>query len=93
MNRRGLVSINRMGAGHSSWSKVKQITFVSTADCGCGDWLQTEKHIFWDCKPHEVQRATMMDILSENSKQEYPKSVTELWRLEEKDLCQASFAS
>jgi hypothetical protein len=32
----------------------------------------------------EDQRATMMDILSENSKKEYPKSVTELLRLEEK---------
>jgi hypothetical protein len=26
--------------------------------------------------------ATMMDVLSENSKKEYPKSVTELLRLE-----------
>jgi hypothetical protein len=32
-----------------------------------------------------------MDTLSENSKKEYPKSVTELLRLEEKDLCQAYF--
>jgi hypothetical protein len=30
----------------------------------------------------------MMDILSENSKQEYPKSVTELLRLEEKRFVQ-----
>jgi hypothetical protein len=29
----------------------------------------------------------MMDILSENSKKEYPKSVTELLRLEEKKSC------
>jgi hypothetical protein len=32
----------------------------------------------------------MMDILSENRKKEYPKSVTELLRLEEKYLCKAS---
>jgi hypothetical protein len=31
-----------------------------------------------------------MDILSENSKKEYPKSVTELLMLEEKDLWKAS---
>jgi hypothetical protein len=29
----------------------------------------------------------MMDILSENSKKEYAKSVTELLRLEEKKIC------
>jgi hypothetical protein len=32
--------------------------------------------------------ATMMDILSENSKKEYPKSVTELLSLEEKTFVQ-----
>jgi hypothetical protein len=49
-----------------------------------GDGPQTEEQIFWNCKLYEDQRATMMDILSENSKIEYPKSVTELLRLEEK---------
>jgi hypothetical protein len=39
-------------------------------------------------KLYEDQRATMMDILSENSKKEYPKSVTELLRLEEKRFLQ-----
>jgi hypothetical protein len=29
----------------------------------------------------------MMDILSENSKKEYPKSVAELLRIEEKNIC------
>jgi hypothetical protein len=43
-----------------------------------------EEHIFWDCKLYEKQRATMMVISSENSKKEYPQSVTELLRLEEK---------
>jgi hypothetical protein len=61
---------------------------VTTAECECGDGLQTEEHIFWDCKLYEDQRATMMDILSENSNKEYPKSVTELLRLEEKRFVQ-----
>jgi hypothetical protein len=47
----------------------------------CGDGLQTEEHIFWDCKLHEDQRARVMGIFSDNSKKEYPKSVTELLRL------------
>jgi hypothetical protein len=47
-----------------------------------------EGHIFWDCKLYEDQKATMMDILSANSKKEYPKSVTELLRLEEKRFVQ-----
>jgi hypothetical protein len=62
---------------------------VSTAECECGDELQTEEHFFWDCKLYEDQRATtMMDVLSENSKKKkYSKSVTELSRLEEKKIC------
>jgi hypothetical protein len=58
------------------------------AECECGDGPQTEEHIFWDCKLYEDQRATMMDILSENSKKVYPKSVTEFLRLEEKRFLQ-----
>jgi hypothetical protein len=40
-----------------------------------------------------MQRATIGDILSEHSKKEYPKSVTEPLRLEKKDFCKASVAS
>jgi hypothetical protein len=61
---------------------------VSTAECECGDGLKTEEHILWDCKRYEEQRATMRDILSENNKKDYPKSVTELLRLEEKIFLQ-----
>jgi hypothetical protein len=35
----------------------------------CG--LQTEEHIFWECKQYEEQRATVRDILSGNSKVSY----------------------
>jgi hypothetical protein len=61
---------------------------VSTPECKCGDGLQTENLIFWDCKLYEEQRATMVDILSENRKKEYPKSVTGLLRLEGKIFVQ-----
>jgi hypothetical protein len=65
-----------MRAGHSSpKASLSRYYIVSTAECECGDGLQTEEHIFWDCKLYEDQRATMMDILSENCKTEYPKSV------------------
>jgi hypothetical protein len=60
------------------------INIVSTAECECGDGLQTEEHIFWDCKLYEEQRATM----SENRKKEYPKSVIELFRLGKKIFVQ-----
>jgi hypothetical protein len=53
---------------------LNRFNIVSTAECECGDGPQTEEHIFWDCKLYEDQRATMMDILSENSRKEYPKS-------------------
>jgi hypothetical protein len=61
---------------------------VSTAECECGDGLQTEEHIFCHCKLYEDQRATMMNVLSENSKKEYAKSDTGLSRLEEKRFVQ-----
>jgi hypothetical protein len=61
---------------------------VTTSECEYGDGPQTEDHIFWDCKLYEEQRATMVAILSENGKKEYPKSVTELLRLEEKRFVQ-----
>jgi hypothetical protein len=54
----------------------------------CGDGLQMEEHIFRDCKLYVDQRATMMNILSEKSKKQYPKSVTELLRLEKKRFVQ-----
>jgi hypothetical protein len=57
---------------------------VSTAEYKCGDGLQMEEHVLWDCKLYEDQRATMMGILSENIKKEYSKSVTELLTLDEK---------
>jgi hypothetical protein len=44
-----------------------------------------EEHIFWDCKLHEDGRTTMMDILPEKSKKEYPKSVIELKGSRKKD--------
>jgi hypothetical protein len=80
-----------MGAGHSSLkASLNRFNFLSTAECGCGDGMQTEEYeyIFWDCELYEDQRATVMDILSENCKKEYPKSVTELLRLEEKRFVQ-----
>jgi hypothetical protein len=71
MNRRVFMSINRMRAGHSSLkASLSRFNIVSTAECEFGDGLQTEEHIFWDSKLHEDQRATVMDILSENSKKD-----------------------
>jgi hypothetical protein len=72
-----------MRAGHTSLkARLNRFNIVSTAECECGDGLQTEEHIFWVCKRYEEQRATMRNNLSENSKKEYPKSVTELLSLE-----------
>jgi hypothetical protein len=62
---------------------------VSTTECECGDGLQRKEHIFWDCKLCEDQWATMMDILSENREKEYPKSDTELLRLQGKAFVQS----
>jgi hypothetical protein len=72
MNRCAFVSVNRMRAGHTSLkASLNRFNIVSTAECECGDGLQPEEHIFWECKRYEEQRATMRDILSESSKVSY----------------------
>jgi hypothetical protein len=63
---------------------------VSKAECECGDGLQTEEHTFCVYKLYEDQKATMMAILSESSKKECRKSVTELLKLEVKRLVQGA---
>jgi hypothetical protein len=74
MNRRAFVSISRMRAGHTRLKASPNcFNIVPMSKCERGDGLQTEEHIFWDCKLYEYQRATMMDILSENSKKRVPK--------------------
>jgi hypothetical protein len=84
MYRRAFLSINCMRAGHTNLkARLQRFNLVSTAECECGDRLQTEEHIFWDSKRYEEQRATMRDVLPENSRKVSPKSVTELLRLEE----------
>jgi hypothetical protein len=47
MNRRAFVPINRMRADHTSLkASLNRFNIVSTAECECGDGLQTEVHIF-----------------------------------------------
>jgi hypothetical protein len=70
MNRRAFVS------GHST-IKVNLSIFnaMSSAERTCGDELQPEEHIFWNCKLHEDQRGKMMDIFSENSQLPNKRSI------------------
>jgi hypothetical protein len=77
-----------MTAGHSRFKASFHTVF--TAEYECGDGLQMKEHIFWDCKLYEDKGATMMNILSESRGKEYPKSVTELLRLEEKRFLQGA---
>jgi hypothetical protein len=56
-------------AGHSSLkTSLSRYNIESTAEWECDDGLQAEERIPWDCKLYEDQRATMMDILFEDSK-------------------------
>jgi hypothetical protein len=87
MNRRAFVPINCMRAGHCSLkASLSSFNIVPTAECECGDGLQTEEHIFCDCKLHKNQRATMVDILSENSKKLPEVSFTAL-KFRGKNIC------
>jgi hypothetical protein len=56
-----------MRAGHSSLTaSLSRFDIVSATESEYRDGLGNEEHIIWDCKLYEDQRATMMDILSEN---------------------------
>jgi hypothetical protein len=84
MNRRSFMSINHMTVGHTSLkASLNRFSTASTAECESGDGLQTE-----ECELYKDQGATVMDILSENRKKEYPESVTELLSLEDKRFVQ-----
>jgi hypothetical protein len=49
------LNIHQIGVGHSRLkASLSRFNIVSTAECDCGDGLQTEEHIFWDCKLYEV---------------------------------------
>jgi hypothetical protein len=51
------MSIYHMRAGHSNLkASLSRFNIVSTAECECGDGLQMEEHVFWDCKLYEEQR-------------------------------------
>jgi hypothetical protein len=64
------VSINGMRACHCSLkASLGRFNIVPTAKRECGDGLQTEEHIFWDCKLYE-------DMLSENSKKKRKPKVS-----------------
>jgi hypothetical protein len=46
-----------MIAGHSSLkASLSRFNIASMTECECGDRLQMEKHVFWDCKLYEDQR-------------------------------------
>jgi hypothetical protein len=86
---RTFMSVNHTRAGHCSLeASLSRFNIVPTAECEFGNRLQMEEHIISNCKLYEDHRATVMDILSENSKREYAKSVTEFLRLEEKRFVQ-----
>jgi hypothetical protein len=52
---------------------AKRNHFSLTKSLELGDGLQTNERIFWDCKLYDDERATMMDILSEDSKKKQKK--------------------
>jgi hypothetical protein len=63
------MSINRMRVAHTSLkASLNRFNIASTAECECGDGLQMEERIFWECKLYEEQWATTMAIVREQQK-------------------------
>jgi hypothetical protein len=59
------MNLNCIRAGPTSLkTSLNRFNIVTTAECECVDGVQTEEHIFWDCKLYEDERATIMEILS-----------------------------
>jgi hypothetical protein len=85
-----MVLIDHMRAGHTSLKgSLNRFSIASTAKCEC--FPQMKEHVFWDCKLYEVKRATMIDMLFEESKKECCKSVKHLLKLQEKLLHKQNF--
>jgi hypothetical protein len=69
MNRRVFMSINRVRTGHTSLkASLSRCIICSWLNANVMTSCKQRKLIFWDCKLYEEQKATMTDILSENSK-------------------------
>jgi hypothetical protein len=50
-----------MRAGHFSLqARLSRFNLVPTAECECGDGLQTEEHILWDFKLYEDKRVLVL---------------------------------
>jgi hypothetical protein len=64
-----------------------RLGLVSTAECEYGYGLQTEEHIFWDCKLYEEQWATMMDIHDWEQEKGIPKFSFRALKARGKKIC------
>jgi hypothetical protein len=75
-------------AGHTNLkASLNRFNIVSTVEYECGDELQMEEYIFWDCKLYEDQWTTVMDILSESRKKGIPKVSYRALRARGKKIC------
>jgi hypothetical protein len=88
MLQAGLGPMN--GCSHpilANWAAFSLSTVPSQPNTHISDY---EEHILWNRKLHKDHRATVMDILSENSKKEYPNSIIDLLRLDERRFVQGA---
>jgi hypothetical protein len=60
---------------------------VSRAECGCGEELQTEGRVSWDCELNKDRRAAVMDVLSEKSKTNIPETSYRARKARKENVC------
>jgi hypothetical protein len=87
MKRLAFVSTKRMRAGHTSLkAKLNRFNIMSTAECECGDGLQTEEHYFLGLQTVRGPKGNNDWHSVWEQQKKYAKSVTELLRLEKKTI-------
>ncbi|XP_044591447.1 uncharacterized protein LOC123269675 [Cotesia glomerata] len=65
LNRRAIVSINRLRSGHTSLkSSLARFGIVQSALCECGETDETPDHVFFQCSRFDAQRVDFLKVLT-----------------------------
>lgn len=64
LNRRCIVSINRIRADHTSLAEsLYKFKIVESPKCSCKEYSQSTNHIFWQCSELEKEREILLETI------------------------------
>lgn len=75
LSRKSVVSINRIRCGHNSLNEsLARFKIVPSAECSCGEGIQSTQHVILQCKEYSKERQNLIRALIKNFKT-FPISV------------------